>query len=324
MPTQSSIKRQNHRLHPCPKEQKSALLTHLITMYPNHSILIITKDESTEIPVSKSTGITVLTDAQLSETPEQKAEILISYDLPEKALTYIARLSRATKAALVIADAYDEKLLYNIETLLGRTIIQEVIEGFVPDFGLSEEKKIKAEKEAKKEFYRNQKAEGKKSKAPYNKSKENQDKRSSKPKFLGKDENGKAIFDGKTRERNHFHDGTPRTDEEKRNRTKFGSKPKFFKDSESSGEAKPKPKKEHRSEEKKPFGKKPSDKKSFDKKPFDPAKKPSDKKSFDKAKKPYPKQSENETRKPKPEAAPKRPPKRINVKSLKPKSKEQE
>ena len=49
-----------------------------------------------------------------------------------------------------------------------------------------------------------------------------------KPKFLGKDENGKPIFSGKTGERNHYWDGKPRTDEEKANKTPFGSKPKFY------------------------------------------------------------------------------------------------
>jgi len=35
-------------------------------------------------------------------------------------------------------------------------------------------------------------------------------------KYIGKDENGKAIFSNKTRERNHRYDGTPKTEAEKR------------------------------------------------------------------------------------------------------------
>lgn len=35
-------------------------------------------------------------------------------------------------------------------------------------------------------------------------------------KYLGKDDNGKAIFSGKTRDRNHRYDGTPRSETEKR------------------------------------------------------------------------------------------------------------
>jgi hypothetical protein len=35
-------------------------------------------------------------------------------------------------------------------------------------------------------------------------------------KYLGKDENGKAIFSGKTRDRNHRYDGTPKSESEKR------------------------------------------------------------------------------------------------------------
>lgn len=35
-------------------------------------------------------------------------------------------------------------------------------------------------------------------------------------KYVGNDENGKAIFSGKTNDRNHRYDGTPRSDTEKR------------------------------------------------------------------------------------------------------------
>lgn len=325
MSTKLLVKRQNHRLHPCPTPRKNALLAHLITRYNNKSVLILTKGNTEAIALPETKNITCLSDEQLSQSGDRTYDILISFDLPEKALVYLARLGKATEYALILSDAEDEKMLYGIETLLGRTIIQEVIEGFEPDFGLTAEKKQKAEKEAKKELYRIQN-EAKKTKSSGDKATNTRDKKSSKPKFIGKDENGKAIFEGKSRERNHYHDGTPRTEEEKRNRSKFGSKPKFFKDSDNSGEEKPKPKKEYRSEEKKPFGKKPFDKakRPSDKKPFDKDKKPFDKDKKSSDKKPLPKKSEGEARKPKPETAPKRPPKRINVKSLKPKPKEQE
>ena len=51
---------------------------------------------------------------------------------------------------------------------------------------------------------------------------------------MGKDENGKPIFSGKSGERNHRYDGTPKSDDEKRNSSK-----KPFNKSKSYGDKKP-------------------------------------------------------------------------------------
>ena len=44
--------------------------------------------------------------------------------------------------------------------------------------------------------------------------------------YLGKDENGKPLFSGKSGERNHRHDGTPKSDEEKRSAKRPGGEKK--------------------------------------------------------------------------------------------------
>lgn len=329
----SSIKRQNHRIHPCNTARKTDLALALIERYAPQSTLIVTSGDSEAIKAQiVAKNVTVLSDEELSASPDVRCDLLINYDLPEKAILYMARFARAGEYALILLGEEDQKRLYPIELLNGRTITQEVIEGFEPDFGIAVENRQKAEAKARRDerdALQDQNNQPRRDTRPeHGRSDARGDKRpprgqedgfsakkqhKSKPRFMGKDETGKPKFEGKTRERNHYIDGTPRTDEEKRNRTKFGSKPKFFGDKAKSADEK-----KSSDKDKKPFG---------EKKGFDKGKKPYDKdgkKPFGE-KKPYGEKRSPNAQKPSESAAtPKRTPRRIDVKSLKPKDKKEE
>ena len=348
----SSIKRQNHRIHPCNRARKKELVQFLIERHLGKKILIVTSEDPSSLTNTfAGENITFLSDVQLAQSPDVRCEVLISYDLPEKAIVYMSRFARASEYALITLDAEDQKRLYPIELLNGRTIVQEVVTGFEPDFGIAVDNQQKAEAKARraereerhaqdpknrdKKPVRDTRPERKRDDAPRGNRPERTEKSDgfsakkqhhSKPKFLGKDENGKPIFEGKSRERNHYIDGTPRTEEEKRNQSKFGSKPKFFGDKEKSSDNRKPSAKDKKSfgekkpfEDKKPFGdKKPyGDKKSYgEKKPFGDKKEFGEKKSYG-DKKTYADRKPSDT-----PATPKRAPRRIDVKSLKPKEKE--
>lgn len=306
----STIKRQNHRIHPCNQLQKNELVQFLIERNSGKKILIITSDDASFL-TNTFTGdnLILLSDAELAKTPDLRCEVLISYDLPEKAIVYMSRFARASEYALITLDAEDQKRLYPIELLNGRTIVQEVVKGFEPDFGIAVDNQQKAEAKA-----RRAEREARDAQDPRNRDKKpvrdthperkrddapRSDRRpargeddgfsakkqhNSKPRFVGKDENGKPIFEGKTRERNHYIDGTPRTDAEKAARTPYSSKPKFFGDKEkSSDDRKPSDREKKPYGDKKPFGEK---KPYGDKKPFGEKKPYGDKKEFG-DKKPY-------------------------------------
>lgn len=321
----SSVQRKNHKIHPCDSNRKSELLTHLITLFKEKKILIVSSES---IPDLHSTqNVTVILDADVTVSEKNDYDVLISYDLPEKAIIYMSRFAHAKEMALILLSAEDQKYLYPIETLLGRTIIQETIPGFEPSFGIAvenqqkeERKARRAEREAQEATSSTPRRHDRGEKRPF-KSKDDgfssKKQHHSKPRFIGKDKNGKPMFEGKTRERNHYIDGTPRTAEEKATQSKYKSKPKFFGSDAD--------KKNGSDKQKREYGDKKggsNDKKSFDKtkKPFgDKPKNKDGGKSYGN-KKPYEKKP-NDSRKPeaKQPAASSRPPRRINVKSLKPK-----
>lgn len=362
-----ALKRQNHRIHPCIAARKNALLSHLIAQYGGKSILVVTANDPAliHLPEDKK-NITLLSDEALSQSAELTCDVLISYDLPDKAIIYMSRFARAKEYALILLCGEDQKFLYPIETLLGRTVTQETISGYEPDFGIAVEQKSKEEAKARRAEREEEKA--KRDARPKRDSKPRSDKprpdhkreergsnddnrpprksfsdsketkkpdyrssKDSKPRFVGKDENGKPIFEGKTRERNHYIDGTPRSDTEKAARTPYVSKPKFFgKEKENKNSDKPRTAEGEKApyagekksyDAKKPYEKKPYDaKKSFgtgEKKPYD-AKKPYEKKPYDKSVKSTKPSSDYSKPAPSESAAPKRPPRRIDVKSLKP------
>jgi superfamily II DNA/RNA helicase len=253
MPSATPIlKRHNHRVHPCKEEKKAELLELLLQKNSDKKIIVVTSNK-TELTSDKQ-NVTIVSDEELASNPEMRYDMLISYDLPAKAITYMARISKTDTYATILLDPSEEKLIHPIEILIGRTIMQELIEGFseVPivkqaqpikkDSKPEEKKREFKPKDEKREFkprddkkaYRSDKKYDDKSKKPYSKdSKDGKKPWDDKPKksysddskgerkpwdkkkktenkFLGKDENGKAIFSGKSGERNHRYDGTPR------------------------------------------------------------------------------------------------------------------
>ena len=167
--------------------------------------------------------------------------MLISYDLPIKAIVYMARVSKATSSAILMLDSSEQKELYHTEMLLGRAIKQEIIEGFgYPVVEKSPEKpgpkkmtKDQIKEVAKKRYdektqepqektYKPKRDYGDEDKKSYDKGGQKKDfkksdssgkwdkKKKEENKFLGYDDNGKAKFSGKSGDRNHRHDGTPK------------------------------------------------------------------------------------------------------------------
>ncbi len=234
--SQITLKHNKHRVHPCPCDKKISLLNLLIEQNIKLDILVATAKNSTLIKEAlNNENIKVFNDEELSKMPELKCELLISYDLPQDPLTYLSRMAKATDSAIILLDIEEQKELYPIETLLKRVIRQERIEGFE-----YEEQKMKiAQKPAQKREYAfnpdasekpkyekkqfdKPKYEKKSSDRPKHdrpkRDEESKDKKFNKfaksdkkpNKFLGKDENGKAKFSGKSGERNHRYDGKPK------------------------------------------------------------------------------------------------------------------
>ena len=219
--TSISIKPNNHRVHPCPTSRKLALITEIISRNSKQNIVLVSTDSNDMLKENiVEDNVTILTDKELITDKELSFDFLISYDLPENAIIYIARVAKVTQMAVLLLDESEHKKLYPVETLLGRTLKQEIIEGYEPKVKEKKEninptyKKMSKEKikEVAKKRY-DEKTGFDKPKKDFIKS-ETPDKWKKKKKapnkFLGKDENGKAIFSGKSGDRNHRYDGTPR------------------------------------------------------------------------------------------------------------------
>jgi len=189
-----TIKANNHRIHPVSPAKKAQLVSFLLEQNPELSILLCVSEKSL-LPqeLQENQNFTLLLDSELETIADKSYAFVISYDLPADSQLYIQRVSKASQKAVLLLDTNEQNKLYPLETLLGRTIKQEPIEGF------TEESKVVPKKEYK------AKEETRASAAP---KKYNKDKKQNK--YLGKDENGKAIFSGKSGERNHRYDGTPK------------------------------------------------------------------------------------------------------------------
>ncbi|QFR42410.1 hypothetical protein [Sulfurimonas xiamenensis] len=255
--SQITIKHNKHRVHPCPNNKKLLLLQSLVEQNSNLHIIVATAQENIFIKEAiKADNVKVFNDSELAELPELKCELLISYDLPSDPVIYISRLVKTTQNALILLDISEQKELYPIETLLKRVIKQEIITGFEYEPVQKEKKEQKSfdkpkydkiKKEAKKSEYKpfekskyekpkknSEKSQNKDYEKPkYDKSKKD-DKKTNK--YLGKDENGKAIFSGKSGERNHSYDGTPKNkyNEPKKVGRKISIKARKPKDNEES------------------------------------------------------------------------------------------
>jgi len=140
----SSVKRQNHRVHPCTTHKKNELLNFLIANNENQTILILTANDPKNIEIaSENELITIMNDTDLESNNEITCNLLISYDLPETPEAYVARLSRADTKALILLNEDERALLHPIERALGRTLIQEQLVGFEAKFAMEPEPKEK-------------------------------------------------------------------------------------------------------------------------------------------------------------------------------------
>jgi len=257
------IKRHNHRVHPCDRSQKLDLLKHLIALHSDKEILIISERDISALDEQiDADNITFKHDAELLEDPKVKCDMIISLDLSRDPESYVKRLNQTKTYALLVADDKDQQELYKIETLMRRTLTKDVIENFEPASYIKDREEAKDLKERQEYNRKNQEERDEKRKKAWAKQKKES-------KYLGKDEDGKPIFSGKTGERNHRHDGTARTEEEKRENPKYKSKKQ--------GGSKPWDR--DNQGDKKPFEKKSWDKKDGDKKPWD--KDRAEKKSWD-------------------------------------------
>jgi len=216
-----TIKPNNHRVHPCPNNKKIELLNQLVTKHSTADIVIVCSKNPTAIKDKmENKNIVVMDDMKFLGSKELKCEILISYDLPEKAIVYLSRVSKATQSAFILLDESEQKKVYPIEMLLGRAIKQEILPGFEYEEIKKEESPRQTTKKLSKDEIKavaKKRYEAKtgepKPKKEFQKSDKNEKwakKKKAENKFLGKDENGKAIFSGKTGDRNHRYDGTPR------------------------------------------------------------------------------------------------------------------
>ncbi|WP_373073009.1 hypothetical protein [Sulfurimonas sp.] len=204
-----TIKRNNHWLYHCESANKQEMLTKLISYYANKSILIAVSNKN-NLSLEGAENITIMSDDEIMVADEQKFDLIIHADLPAQASHYIKRLSCAKELSIGLLFQDESQLLYQIETLLGRTITQKYLEGF------------EAVKTVQKEFPKQTEHTSK------NHSQETQKPRYEKKKF------GKPSDTTKPRQRNHHKDGTLRTDEERAEyhsrRTESGMKKKAEQD----------------------------------------------------------------------------------------------
>lgn len=204
---QITIKRYNHRLHPCKTKQKKEMLKYLVELYADKSIVVVSDANNTTIEIDDK-NMTLCDDDGLKAMSQRRWDVLISFDLPSVADNYLLRASYATQMALVIADPQEQEKLFLIETALGKNLTREKIEAFT-------------EKEEVKNIATPQNRDDKRWNMP-NKSDDKKTGKSTHPKkkfdsrYLGDDEKGKPMFSGKTNDRNHRYDGTPKTEQEKR------------------------------------------------------------------------------------------------------------
>ncbi len=215
-----SIKPNNHRIYQCPNDKKIELLNKIIQENKNEDILVVCSSEPENLKEKlQNQEIKIMEDRELVKDKNVQCDFLISYDMPIKAIVYMARVSKALKKSVMLLDESEQKTLHSIETLLGRAIKQEILEDFAyPVKEKSAEplrKKLSKDtiKEVAKKRYESstqEKPKLDKRKHDFKKDDKWAKKKKSPNKFLGKDENGKAIFSGKSGERNHRHDGTPR------------------------------------------------------------------------------------------------------------------
>jgi hypothetical protein len=126
-----SIKPNNHRIYQCPYDKKTELLNKIIQESSSKDILVVCSSEPQALKEKlQNQEIRVIEDRELVKDKELKCDFLISYDMPIEAIVYMARVSKALSSAVMLLDESEQKALHSIESLLGRAIKQERVEGF--------------------------------------------------------------------------------------------------------------------------------------------------------------------------------------------------
>ena len=208
-----SIKSNNHRIYQCPTSKKLALLNKIVQETKSDDIIIVCSDSASKIQEElENKNIKVLEDREFIKNKELTCAFLLSYDMPINAVVYMARVAKATEKAVMLLDENEQKQLYKIEALLGRAIKQEKVDGFEYEKVQKQQTKPQRVKKLSKDEIKDV---AKKRYEQSTQEKPQKDERWEKKKkapnkLLGKDDNGKAIFSGKTGDRNHRYDGTPK------------------------------------------------------------------------------------------------------------------
>ncbi|MDQ7044061.1 MAG: hypothetical protein Q9M34_11115, partial [Sulfurimonas sp.] len=90
-----TIKAGNHRIYQCQNEKKTDLVNKLIEENKELDIVVVC---STDVTVLKeaidSKDVRVVEDRELVKDKELACEFLISFDMPVKAIVYMARVAR--------------------------------------------------------------------------------------------------------------------------------------------------------------------------------------------------------------------------------------
>ena len=145
-----SIKPNNHRIYQCQAEKKIALLNKLIEESSEKDIIVVCSREPQKIEEGlENKDIRVFEDKDFVQNKEIECAFLISYDMPIKDIVYIARVAKATQKAVMLLDESEQKELHAIESLLGRAIKQESVEGF--GYAVKEDPKTPPRKKLSKE-----------------------------------------------------------------------------------------------------------------------------------------------------------------------------
>ena len=241
-----TIKANNHRVYQCPNDKKIDLVNKIISENEKMNIVVAcSKDVDVISGMIQNSKVKVIEDRELIKDKELSCELLLSFDMPIKGIVYMARVAKATQKALFLIDESEQKGLHDIEMLLGRSIKQDIIADFeyvVIEKKESDEKpfrkmtKDQIKEEAKKRYdkvtaepkekeYKPKRDYGDEDRKSYDKDGKKKEfkkdfsksdsagkweKKKEPNKFLGKDEKGKAKFSGKSGERNHRHDTTPK------------------------------------------------------------------------------------------------------------------
>lgn len=127
----TTIKRHNHKLHICQTDKKQALLSHILDLYKDKSVLLVSETNTTTTEL-KDKNLTLTNDAELAKMGERTWDVVINFEAPSNPEAYLNRMYHSTQFVHLLAFESEEAGLYDLEILLGRSILRENIEPFAP------------------------------------------------------------------------------------------------------------------------------------------------------------------------------------------------